>query len=325
MDAEISIAPMMGCTDRHFRYFFRQLSQKAVLYTEMISSNTLLHQKPHRYLAFNPEEGPVIAQFGGCDPQALSYSAKQAESYGYAGLNLNLGCPSRCAHKGQFGAALMLNPALAYQAVQALQDASSLPVSVKIRTGVNDSDSYAFLADWVGQLVQQTQVKEIVVHARKAVLGKLNPKQNRQIPPLEYEKVYQLKQDFQDLKISINGGFQDLQSIQQALPKVDGVMIGRAAYADPYYFVNLDSIFYQQPKKHKTRWQVLQALKPYIQQQVIQKTPLNRMTRHLMSFCKGLPKAKYWRSQICNVQAYSGFFHLLDCMQTSLDYPCTDN
>lgn len=321
MNATVSIAPMMSCTDRHFRYFFRGLSQKAVLYTEMISANALIRQNPDRFLAFDPKERPLVAQFGGHDCEALAFSAKQAENYGYDGLNLNLGCPSHCASKGQFGASLMLEPELAYQAVQTMRDASHLPVSVKIRTGVNDSDSYAFLADWVGELVHQTQITEIIVHARKAILGKLSPRQNRQIPPLDYEKVYRLKQDFKDLKIIINGGFKDVLTIQQALHKTDGVMVGRAAYADPYYFSNIDSVFYQQPISHKTRWQILQAFQPYVQQQLKQKVPLNRMTKHLISFCKGLPGAKHWRQQLSTAFAYSSFARLLERMQNSLD--CT--
>ena len=229
----ISIAPMMDCTDRHDRYFLRLIAPHLLLYTEMITANALVHGERERFLAFDPNEHPVALQLGGADPQKVAYCAKLGEARGYDEINLNVGCPSDRVKSGQFGACLMLNPLLVAECVAAMCDAVKIPVTVKCRIGVDEHDSYDELHHFITK-VSQAGCSVFIIHARKAWLNGLSPKQNREIPPLRYDIVWKVKQDFPKLTIIVNGGIKTCDDIAEQLGFVDGVMIGREAYANPF-------------------------------------------------------------------------------------------
>src|SRR6188508_2990534 len=230
-------APMMDWTDRHCRYFLRQVNARARLYTEMITTGALVHGDVRRHLEFNDAEHPVALQLGGSEPQDLAHCAKLGEQYGYDEINLNIGCPSERVQRGAFGACLMAEPALVAQCVSAIRDKTSLPVTVKHRIGIDKVEDHAFVRDFVGT-VTQAGCRTFIVHARNAVLKGLSPKENREIPPLKYDYVYRLKRDFPQLEIVINGGIVSQQQIQTHLRHVDGVMIGRAAYSNPWFLAD---------------------------------------------------------------------------------------
>ncbi|NNC98316.1 MAG: tRNA dihydrouridine(20/20a) synthase DusA, partial [Gammaproteobacteria bacterium] len=236
----LSIAPMMDWTDRHCRYFLRQITQQSLLYTEMITAQALKHGDVERHLYFREEEQPCALQVGGSDPGLLANAAKLGEEYGYKEINFNIGCPSERVQSGSFGACLMAEPQLVAECVAAMEAVVSVPVTVKTRIGIDDQDSYEFLHKFVDTISNQSKCNVFIIHARKAWLSGLSPKQNREIPPLDYERVYRLKKDFQNLHISINGGITSLDQVEEHLKHVDGVMVGREAYKNPYFLAEAD-------------------------------------------------------------------------------------
>lgn len=294
-DHRLAVAPMMERTDRHCRYFLRLLAPHAWLYTEMITARALLYGARERLLAFHPAEHPIAVQLGGGAPGELASAAQLATSAGYDEINLNVGCPSGRVQAGCFGAALMANPALVAECVQAMRDASGLPVTVKTRLGIDDLDSYSHLCEFVAA-VAAAGCRTVFVHARKAWLSGLSPKENRDIPPLDYKRVHRLKQDFPELEIVINGGLSALDTATAQLEHVDGVMLGRAVYRDPYLFAALDAQLFGGVLP--SRAAVLEAMLRYAASEVAKGTPLRAITRHLMGLYAGLPGARGWRRSL---------------------------
>ncbi|MDB9525065.1 tRNA dihydrouridine(20/20a) synthase DusA [Oscillatoria sp. CS-180] len=293
----ISIAPMMDRTDRHYRYFMRQMTTRTLLYTEMVTSQAILHGDRDHLLGFSPEEKPLVLQVGGDDPKRLAMCARIAEDYGYDEVNLNVGCPSDRVQSGNFGACLMTQPALVAECIAAMTGATSIPVSVKHRIGVDDVDSYDHMADFV-QTVATTGCQRFTVHARKAWLKGLSPKENRDVPPLRYEDVYRLKQAFPQLWIEINGGIKTLEQSQTHLQSVDAVMIGRAAYDTPYLFAGVDQQFFGEIAEERTRSQVVHAMLPYVEAWTQRGLKLNSITRHMLMLFHGQPGSRHWRRLI---------------------------
>jgi tRNA-dihydrouridine synthase A len=286
----VSIAPMMDWTDRHCRYFFRLLSKHVVLYTEMVVAQAIIHGDLKKHLAFHEIEHPVVLQLGGSDPALLSACAKIVENYGYDQINLNVGCPSDRVQAGRFGACLMLEPELVRDCVKAMKDVVNIPVTVKTRLGVDHQDSYEALVNFIGT-VAESGCDTFVVHARKAWLKGLSPKENREIPPLNYKAVYQLKKDFPQLNIMINGGIK-YEDINQHLEKVDGVMIGREAYHNPYMLAHIDQEFFNDFNLVLSREEVLEKLMEYIQSQQI---PPRHVLRHALGLYHDQPNARAWK------------------------------
>lgn len=297
----LSVAPMMDWTDRHCRVFHRHISKHTWLYTEMVTTGALVYGDVERHLRFNEEEHPVALQLGGSDPADLATSARLGEKWGYDEINLNCGCPSERVQKGAFGACLMAEPQLVADCVKAMRDAVSIDVTVKHRIGIDDVQSYDFVRDFVGQ-VADAGCTTFIVHARNAILKGLSPKENREIPPLKYDYAYQLKRDFPDFEIIINGGIKTEAEIDQHLQHLDGVMLGREAYHNPFVMANFDQRYYGDTSAPKTREQVLAAMVPYIQAQLAQYGPLglklNSITRHMLGIMTGLPGARAFRQTL---------------------------
>jgi tRNA-dihydrouridine synthase A len=274
---------MMDWTDRHCRYFLRQVSSRAWLYTEMITTGALIHGELERHLAFSAAEHPVALQLGGSDPHELMFCAKLGERYGYDEINLNIGCPSERVQRGAFGACLMAEPALVADCVRAIRDAVSMPVTVKHRIGIDQVEEYAFVRDFVGT-VSDAGCRTFIVHARNAVLKGLSPKENREIPPLKYDYVYRLKREFPGLQFVINGGITTRTQIDAQLGKVDGAMLGRAAYHDPWLLADAG----------KSRADVVQAMAAYARRHL----PLRQVARHMLGLYHGMPHARIWRRML---------------------------
>lgn len=288
---------MMDWTDRHCRYFHRLISQHALLYTEMVTTGALIHGDRHRFLQFNPEENPLALQLGGSNPQDLATCAKMAEDYGYDEVNLNVGCPSERVQNGRFGACLMAEPQLVAECVAAMKQAVNIPVTVKSRIGVDDKDSYEELVNFVATIAQ-AGCETFIIHARKAWLSGLSPKQNRDVPPLRYDLVYQLKTDFPQLEIILNGGITTLDQAAEVLQYVDGVMMGREAYHNPYLLADVDKRFYGVQREPLSREAILELLIPYIQQQLKNEVRLNSVVRHTLGLFHGMPGGRLWRRHI---------------------------
>lgn len=288
-----SVAPMLDWTTRHCRYFHRQFSRHALLYTEMVTTQAIIHAK-YDHLDFDLAEQPVALQLGGSDPEQLKNCAVLAEQRGYSEVNLNVGCPSDRVQNGMFGACLMAKADLVAESVAAMQSAVKIPVTVKTRIGIDDLDSYDFLCDFV-QKVHQTGCNEFIIHARKAWLSGLSPKQNREIPPLDYERVYQLKRDFPQLYISINGGIKTIAEMQQHLQYVDGVMIGREAYQNPSLLGQIDRALFDPQAKIITPRQAVENMFPYIEQKLSQGVYLNHIVRHMLGAFQQCKGARQWR------------------------------
>lgn len=288
-----SVAPMLDWTTRHCRYFHRQFSQHALLYTEMVTSQAIIHAK-YNHLAFDVAENPVAIQLGGSDPEQLRHCAKLAEERGYVEVNLNVGCPSDRVQNGMFGACLMAKADLVADCVTAMQSTVNIPVTVKTRIGIDELDSYEFLCDFV-EKVKNTGCHELIVHARKAWLSGLSPKENREIPPLDYERVYQLKRDFPDLFISINGGIKTVEEIKAHLHHVDGVMVGREAYQNPSLLGVIDNALFDENAPIITARQAVEKMLPYIEQQLSQGVYLNHITRHMLGTFQNCKGARQWR------------------------------
>ena len=285
---------MMDWTDRHCRYFLRLVSPEVRLYTEMITTAALIHGDAARLLAYDPAEHPVALQLGGSEPAELAACAKLAEATGYDEINLNAGCPSGRVQAGRFGACLMLEPERVADCVRAMRDAVSIPVSVKCRIGVDERDSYAELAEFVACLVD-AGLECLIVHARKAWLQGLSPKQNREVPPLDYPAVYRLKADFPQLHVHINGGITAVAAMIDHLARVDGVMIGRAAYHDPWILARAQSRLTTGTSVQASRHQVVRNMLPYVDRQLADGVRLQQIVRHMLGLFAGQPGARAWR------------------------------
>ncbi|WP_326939368.1 tRNA dihydrouridine(20/20a) synthase DusA [Actimicrobium sp. GrIS 1.19] len=298
----VSVAPMMDWTDRHCRVFHRQISRHTWLYTEMVTTGALVHGDVARHLDFNDEEHPVALQLGGSDPADLAHSARLGEQWGYDEINLNCGCPSERVQKGAFGACLMAEPTLVADCVKAMRDAVSIDVTVKHRIGIDNNESYGFMRDFVGA-VADAGCRTFIVHARNAILKGLSPKENREIPPLRHDAVYQLKREFPDLEIILNGGVKTQSEIDLHLLHVDGVMLGREAYHNPYSMAGFDAKYYGDARQPRSRAEVIAAMLPYIRQQLqggaVKGGPrLNSITRHMLGLMTGLPGARSFRQTL---------------------------
>ena len=295
--APISVAPMMDRTDRHFRYFMRQITRQTWLYTEMVTSPAIKHGDRQHLLDFSPEEHPLALQVGGDDPAELALCAQVAEDWGYDELNLNVGCPSSRVQSGNFGACLMAQPDLVARAVEAMGRACNLPITIKHRIGIDDLDTYEDMAKFV-KVVSGAGCQRFVVHARKAWLQGLSPKENRTVPPLRYGDVHRLKREFPQLTIEINGGFETMGAIAEQLAWVDGVMVGRAAYDNPYLLADADQRFYQSTGPLRSRHEVAQAMIPYIETWVSHGLKLNKITRHMLQLFRGQPGSRQWKREL---------------------------
>ncbi|MBJ9675390.1 tRNA dihydrouridine(20/20a) synthase DusA [Burkholderia gladioli] len=290
----ISVAPMMDWTDRHCRSLHRSISRHTWLYTEMVTTGALLHGDVARHLAFTPEEAPVALQLGGSEPEDLAKSARFGENWGYDEINLNCGCPSERVQRGAFGACLMNEPALVADCVKAMRDAVSIPVTVKHRIGVDAVEDYAFVRDFVGT-VAEAGCEVFIVHARNAILKGLSPKENREIPPLKYDYAYRLKQDFPDLEILINGGITTLDEVETHLQHVDGVMLGREAYHNPFVLAEVDARFYGAAGPAPTREEIEDRLIAYCIDEVARGNYLGAIVRHALGLYRGVHGARGWR------------------------------
>ena len=292
-----SVAPMMDWTDRHCRVFHRLLSARARLYTEMVTTGAVLHGPRERLLGFSPEEQPVALQLGGSDPQDLARAARIAEEFGYAEVNLNVGCPSDRVQDGRFGACLMREPALVGACVAAMKAAVGIPVTVKCRIGVDDQDPEAAL-DALTLAVREAGVDALVVHARKAWLQGLSPKENRDIPPLDYARVHRLKRAHPALPVAVNGGLKTLEEAQGQLAHVDGVMLGRAAYAEPALLLGVDPLLFGAPAPAADPFAAVESYRPYMAARLAEGVRLHAMTRHMLGLFNGRPGARGFRRHL---------------------------
>ncbi len=297
-----SVAPMMDWTDRHFRYFARQLSQRTLLYTEMVTTGALLHGDASRFLRHDESEHPLALQLGGSVPGDLAACAKLAEAAGYDEVNLNVGCPSDRVQNNMIGACLMAHPQLVADCVKAMRNAVGIEVTVKHRIGINGRDSYAELCDFVGQ-VSEAGCRSFTVHARIAILEGLSPKENREIPPLRYEVAAQLKQDFPELEIVLNGGIKTLEQCEAHLRVFDGVMLGREAYQNPYLLANVDQALFGSSAARVSRAEALRAMRPYIERHLAEGGAMHHITRHVLGLGQGFPGARRFR-QLLSVDVH---------------------
>jgi len=294
---------MLDWTDRHFRWLMRRITHHTLLYTEMVTTGALLHGGDHeRFVGFDDDERPLALQLGGSDPRELAICARLGAERGYDEVNLNVGCPSDRVQHGRFGACLMAEPALVADCVTAMRDAVDIPVTVKHRIGIDERDSYDALCDFVGT-VATAGCDAFVVHARKAWLSGLSPKANRTVPPLRHDIVHRLKCDFPDLAIVINGGIESLDAVQAQLAQVDGVMIGRAAYHDPWVLADADARIFGAAPRTLSRREVAESLLPYIADQAAAGVPVSRITRHFLGLFHGVPGAKAWRQALSGSSA----------------------
>jgi tRNA-dihydrouridine synthase A len=288
---------MLDWTDRYFRYFLRLISRHTLLYTEMVTSGALLHGDRERFLGFHQTEHPLALQLGGSDPKDLAICARLGEERGFDEINLNVGCPSDRVQSGSFGACLMATPDLVADCVSAMRDTVAIDVTVKHRIGIDERDSYAELCDFVGR-VAEAGCSTFIVHARKAWLQGLSPKENREIPPLQYPVVHRLKEEFSELEIIINGGIQNLDSALEHLQQVDGVMIGRQAYQYPWSLREADRRIFGDDHPLPTRHEVVERLLPFVEAEFSRGTPVGRITRHILGLFNGRPGARAWRRHI---------------------------
>ena len=295
---KISIAPMMDCTDKHFRMIMRQISSHALLYTEMIVAQSLIYSKGReKFLNFNPEEHPISIQFGGDDPKFLSEVAKMAEDWGYDEINFNVGCPSAKVSSGNFGASLMNYPEKVKVCIEALKNNCNLPVTIKHRIGIDDNDSFSNLNNFVRKIAN-SGADRFIVHARKAFLKGLNPKENRTIPPLRYDYVEKLKKYNPSLLIEINGGFNDINQCKDALKIFDGVMIGRSAYKHPLKWADIDKEFYNENKTIRSSSKIILSMLPYIEEHLSSGGASWDICKHLINVVEHIPNAKKWRTKV---------------------------
>ncbi|MEX1152420.1 tRNA dihydrouridine(20/20a) synthase DusA [Parvibaculum sp.] len=294
---KIAIAPMMDWTDRHDRFFLRLITRHALLYTEMVTTGAVLHGDRERLLGYNPAEHPVALQLGGSDPAELAEAAGIAEDFGYDEVNLNVGCPSDRVQSGRFGACLMREPELVARCVEAMRARVAVPVTVKCRLGVDEQDPEKSLPA-MASAVRASGCRTLIVHARKAWLDGLSPKENRDVPPLDYELVYALKRSMPDMEIIINGGIEHVSGMVEHVAHVDGVMLGRAAYQNPWILVELDRLFYGDDHPLPTRHEVIENFIPYVESELARGVHLHAMTRHILGLFQGCPGARAFRRHI---------------------------
>lgn len=292
-----SVAPMLDWTDRHCRYFHRQLSEHALLYSEMITTGAIIHGKGD-FLAYNEEEHPLALQLGGSNAKDLAHCAKLAADRGYDEINLNVGCPSDRVQNGRFGACLMADPELVAECIAEMKAVVDIPVTVKTRIGIDDQDSYEFLTKFVSTVHEKGGCDQFTIHARKAWLSGLSPKENREIPPLDYPRAYQIKKDFPQLIIAVNGGIKTLEEAKEHLAHLDGVMIGREAYQSPYLLAEVDQQLFGSDKPIKKRREIVESMYPYIERQLENGAHLGHITRHMLGLFQSMPGARQWRRYI---------------------------
>ncbi|MGV8996464.1 MAG: tRNA dihydrouridine(20/20a) synthase DusA [Parvibaculaceae bacterium] len=297
LNAKISVAPMMDWTDRHDRFFLRLISRHALLYTEMVTTGAVIHGDREHLLGFDGAEHPVAVQLGGSEPAALAEAARIAQDFGYDEVNLNVGCPSDRVQSGRFGACLMREPALVAECVSAMRKAVSVPVTVKCRIGVDEQDPDVALPELANR-VRDAGCTTLIVHARKAWLEGLSPRENRDVPPLEYARAYALKAAMPDMEILINGGILTLDEAEAHMSHVDGAMLGRAAYQTPYVLAGVDQRFYGATTPVPTRQEILEAFLPYVEEQLSRGYHLHAMSRHILGLFTGLPGARAYRRHI---------------------------
>ncbi len=293
MNRKVSVAPMMDCTDRHERYFLRLISKNTLLYTEMIVDEAINRGDKKKLLEFNINEKPVALQLGGSSPMLLAEASKIGEDFGYDEINLNLGCPSKKVEKNKFGACLIKEPNLVADCLSKMQSVTKLPVTIKTRIGYDDVEDYENFFKFISTL-KKTGIKTFIIHARKAMLGKFTPKQNLNVPPLKYEYVYNLKKDFPDEEIIINGGITSVDEIKPHLEKTDGVMIGRAAYHTPYLLADIEKEIFNN-EDIPSRQDVIEQLIPYVKDELKKGTRLNQIMRHTLGLFHGQTGASYWK------------------------------
>ena len=293
MNRKISVAPMMDCTDRHERYFLRLISKNTLLYTEMIVDEAISRGNKKKLLEFNINEKPVALQIGGSSPKLLAEASKIGEDFGYDEINLNLGCPSKKVEKNKFGACLMKEPNLVADCLSKMQASTNLPVTIKTRIGYDDIEDYENFHNFIS-ILKSTGIKTFIIHARKAMLGKFTPKQNLNIPPLKYDYVYNLKKDFPNEQIIINGGISSVKEINCHLKKTDGVMIGRAAYHTPYLLADIEREIFKN-QIIPSRQEVIENLIPYIKEETKNGTRLNQIMRHTLGLFHGQAGSSHWK------------------------------
>ena len=293
VNRKVSVAPMMDCTDKHERYFLRLISKNILLYTEMIVSEAIDRGDKQRLLSFNLEEKPVALQLGGSSPKLLSNAARIGEEFGYDEINLNLGCPSKKVQKNKFGACLIKEPDLIVDCLNEMQNKTKLPVTVKTRIGYNEVEDYDHLFNFINQL-KLTGVKTFIIHARKAILEKFTPKQNLNIPPLKYNMVYKLKEDFKDLEIIINGGITSAEEVKKHLQKVDGAMIGRSVYQSPYLLADIEKEIFNN-ENVESRQEVIEKLVDYLKKELKNGTRINQVMRHTLGLFHGQAGSNLWK------------------------------
>ena len=300
LDRKFCVAPMMQYTDMHDRFLLRLISKKIFLYTEMITTGSLIYGDCFDRLEFNSEEHPVGVQLGGSNIADLTECSKKCEQFGYDEINLNVGCPSDRVQKGRFGACLMLEPNLVAECLSSMDNSVTIPVSIKCRLGVDNNEDYEFVHNFIS-IVKQSGIKIFIIHARNGILKGLSPRQNRNIPPLKYDYVYRLKEDFPDLKIIINGGIKNLDDSSIHLRKVDGVMIGRAAYDNPFMLREIEPRFYKVDSRINSKKEILNQYLEYVERQIQNGHNLSRMMKHLFGLSRGDKYAKSFRKKILEV------------------------
>ncbi|WP_434630257.1 tRNA dihydrouridine(20/20a) synthase DusA [Chromobacterium sp. CV08] len=301
----LSVAPMLDWTDRHYRYFARQITRHAWLYTEMVTTGALLNGDVARHLRFDEAEHPLALQLGGSEPAELAACAKLAQQWGYDEVNLNVGCPSERVQKGAFGACLMAEPALVSDCVKAMRDVVDIDVTVKHRIGIDQIEHYDYLREFV-DTVAEAGCRTFIVHARNAILKGLSPKENREIPPLKYDYVYRLKRERPDLEILINGGVKTNAEIAEHLRHVDGVMVGREAYHNPWLMAEWDALFYGDEAAGPERAAVVDAMMPYVTARLGDGSNVRHIARHILGLFQGLPGARNWRRMLSDAKLLDG-------------------
>ncbi|NOH94551.1 tRNA dihydrouridine(20/20a) synthase DusA [Vibrio sp. AIC-3] len=311
----LSVAPMLDWTDRHCRYFHRLLSQQTLLYTEMVTTGAILHGKGD-FLEYNEQEHPLALQLGGSNPVDLAACAKLAGERGYDEVNLNVGCPSDRVQNGRFGACLMAEPELVADCVSAMKEVTDIPITVKTRIGIDEQDSYEFLTKFVSTVSEKGGCEQFTIHARKAWLSGLSPKENREIPPLDYDRAYQIKKDFSDLVIAVNGGITTLEQTKEHLQHLDGVMIGREAYHSPFILAEVDQQIFGLDTPIKKRSQVVEEMYPYIERELSNGASLGHISRHMLGLFQSMPGARQWRRYISENAHKKGAG--IEVMQTAL-------
>ncbi|WP_111828123.1 tRNA dihydrouridine(20/20a) synthase DusA [Acinetobacter colistiniresistens] len=316
LQPRISVAPMMDWTTKDYRFFARLFNPNVVLYTEMVTTGAIIYGGANRHLDFNQQEQPIVLQLGGSNPQELATCTKMAEDWGYNEVNLNVGCPSDRVQNNKIGACLMAEPNLVAECIHSMQKAVSIPVTVKHRIGIDDMHSYEEMLHFV-DTVAATGCTHFIVHARIAILQGLSPKENREVPPLRYEDVYRLKQERPHLTIEINGGIKTFEETQQHLQHVDGVMIGREAYHNPYLLAEMGQLWNLQAPD---RFEIMQQMMPYIQQRVAEGAPLSIITRHILGLFQNLPGARKWRQALSggNAKTIADIEHAIQNIQAAM-------